>query len=68
MPITEYLTEMSIRSREIIFLGSRARPVRKADNLTAVCGPILDFVRILNISHTYGTPRPITGTALLFYM
>jgi hypothetical protein len=27
------LTEMSARSRKIMFLGSRARPVRRADNL-----------------------------------
>jgi hypothetical protein len=29
------LTEMSTRNIKIIFLGSRARPVRGADNLTA---------------------------------
>jgi hypothetical protein len=29
--------EMSTRSREIIFIGSKARPVHKADNLTAIC-------------------------------
>jgi hypothetical protein len=28
---TQLLTEMSTTSREIIFLGSRARPVRRAD-------------------------------------
>jgi hypothetical protein len=30
---------MSTRSRKIMFLGSRARPVRKADSLTANCEP-----------------------------
>jgi hypothetical protein len=30
---------MSTRSRKILFLGSTARSVHKADNLTAVCEP-----------------------------
>jgi hypothetical protein len=34
------LTEMSIRSR-IMFLGSKVRPVRGADNLTAIYEPIV---------------------------
>jgi hypothetical protein len=38
---TQLLTEMSTRSRKIMFLGSRARPVLRADNLTAVCEPIV---------------------------
>jgi hypothetical protein len=38
---TQPLTEMSIRSRRTMFLGSRARPVRRADNLTAICEPIV---------------------------
>jgi hypothetical protein len=33
------VTKMSTRSREIMFLESRARSVRKADNLTAICEP-----------------------------
>jgi hypothetical protein len=37
-----------------MFLGSRVRPVRKADNLTAICEPI---VKILNISQPYRPPR-----------
>jgi hypothetical protein len=28
------------RSRKIMFLGNRARSVRDADNLTAICEPI----------------------------
>jgi hypothetical protein len=32
---------MSTRSRKIMFLGSRARPVRRADDLTAICVPIV---------------------------
>jgi hypothetical protein len=31
------LTEMSTRSRKIMFLGSRARLVHRADKLTATC-------------------------------
>jgi hypothetical protein len=32
---------MSTRSRKIMFLGSRARPVRRADKLTAICEPVV---------------------------
>jgi hypothetical protein len=35
--LTQPLTEMSTRSRKIKFLGTRARPVRKADNRTVIC-------------------------------
>jgi hypothetical protein len=38
---TQPLTEMSTRSRKIIFLGSRALPVRRTDNFTAICEPIV---------------------------
>jgi hypothetical protein len=38
---TQPLTEMSFGSRKTMFLGSRARPVRKADNFTAICEPIV---------------------------
>jgi hypothetical protein len=38
---TKPLTEMSTRCRKIMFLGSRARPVRRADNLAAICEPIV---------------------------
>jgi hypothetical protein len=52
------LTEMSNRSRDLMFLGSRARPVRKADNLTAICEPI-----VYNISQPYRPPLPVTEIA-----
>jgi hypothetical protein len=39
---TQPLTEMSTRSRKIMFLGSRARPVHGADNLIAICEPIVE--------------------------
>jgi hypothetical protein len=48
------LTKISTRSRQIMFLASRARPVRRAEDLTALCGPIvytLDNVGSL-ISHS----------------
>jgi hypothetical protein len=38
---TQPLTEMSTRSREIMFVGSRARPVLRADNLAVICEPTL---------------------------
>jgi hypothetical protein len=34
---TQYLTEMSTRK----IPGGKARPARKADNLTAICEPIV---------------------------
>jgi hypothetical protein len=35
------LTEISIRSRQIMFLGNSAWLVRRADNLTAISEPIV---------------------------
>jgi hypothetical protein len=67
---TQPLTEMSTKTRKIMFLRSRARPVRRADNITTVpsvsrlsiqCG-------ILNISQTYTHPRPVMGIdSILLY-
>jgi hypothetical protein len=48
-----------------MFLGSRARPVRGADNRTAICELSRKCV-ILNISQFYTPTRPVTGTASLF--
>jgi hypothetical protein len=40
--ITQPLTEMSTRNIKIImFLWSKVRLVRRADNLTAICEPIV---------------------------
>jgi hypothetical protein len=53
-----------------MYLGSRARPTRMDGNLTAICEPIV-YTRqcgILNISQHYRPPRPVTGTALLFFI
>jgi hypothetical protein len=49
-----------------MFLGSTARPVRRADNLTAEsrltrqCG-------ILNISQPHRPPQPVTGKIVLSF-
>jgi hypothetical protein len=37
---TQPLSEVSTRSRKLMFLGSRARPMRKVDNLAAICETI----------------------------
>jgi hypothetical protein len=40
--ITQPLTEMRTRNKKIIIsLGSKVRQVRRADNLTAICEPIV---------------------------
>jgi hypothetical protein len=48
-----------------MFLGSKARPVRGADNLTAICLESRQFA-ILNILIPYRTPWLVTGIALLY--
>jgi hypothetical protein len=39
--VTQPLTEIGTRNRKIKFLGSKVQPVRRADNLTAICEPIV---------------------------
>jgi hypothetical protein len=39
LSLIQHLTEMSTRSRKIMFLGSKARRVRGADNIAAICEP-----------------------------
>jgi hypothetical protein len=51
-----------------MFVGNRARPVRRADTLTPICEPIIYTSRILNISQTFRSPRPVTGITLLFLL
>jgi hypothetical protein len=62
---TQPLTEMSTMNLP----GGKGRPVRKADNLTAICEPIV-YTKYgsLDISQPYGDAWPVTGKALLFVM
>jgi hypothetical protein len=46
-----------------MFLWNKMRPVRRADNLAAMCESIQ--CGILNISQPYRPPRPAKGIALL---
>jgi hypothetical protein len=38
---TQPLTEMSTRNINIMFLGSKVRQVRRADNFIVICEPIV---------------------------
>jgi hypothetical protein len=62
---TQPLTEMSTGNiKKKMFLGSKVRPVRAADNLVSrlcrQCG-------ILNIWQPYRPPRPVKGIALIYF-
>jgi hypothetical protein len=63
--IIQPLTELSTRSRKM-FLGIRARSVRKAENLSSSVSRLSRQYRILKISQHYRPPRPVTGIALLY--
>jgi hypothetical protein len=43
--------------------GGKTLPARKADNITAICEPI-----VLNISQPYRRPRPVTRIVLLLLL
>jgi hypothetical protein len=60
MGFTRPLTEMSTRSRKIMFLGSKLRTMRRADNLAA----IREQCWILDISQPYRLPRPVAEIVL----
>jgi hypothetical protein len=62
---TQHLTEMSTRNLPW-GEGGKGRSARKADNLTAICEPIVyrKFVS-LDVSQPCGASRPLTGLRLL---
>jgi hypothetical protein len=61
---TQPLTEMSTRNRP----GGKERPVRKADNLTAICDPTVQKMCEPRRPQPYGPPRPVTGIALPLHL
>jgi hypothetical protein len=53
------------KHKKIMILGSKVRRVRRADNLTTICEPIVYQCGIFNISQPCRPPSPVTATALL---
>jgi hypothetical protein len=63
LELTQPLTEMSTKESSI-FLGDKAQPVHKADNLNAIfCAHCLENVGT-SMFHTF--PQHVIGIALLF--
>jgi hypothetical protein len=61
---TQPLTEMSTRNLP----GCKGRPARKADNLTAICEPIVWKMWHPRRLTTLCSSRPVTGIALPFFL
>jgi hypothetical protein len=60
---------MSTRSRKIMFLGSKARLVHRAENITTTCElTVYRQCGILNISQPYRPPSSVTGIAILYFL
>jgi hypothetical protein len=49
-----------------MFVGSKARPVLKDDNLATVCEPIVYTMWDPRHLKLYRTPRPATGIAFTY--
>jgi hypothetical protein len=60
---TQPLTEMCTRN----FPGGKGQPARKADNLTAMCEPIVKTMREPRCLTTLWAFIPVTGIYLPFY-
>jgi hypothetical protein len=58
--LNQPVTEMSTRNLP----GFKALPARKADNLAAICQPVVQTMWTLDVSQSYGHPRPVSGIVL----
>jgi hypothetical protein len=59
---SELIVQSTRNIKIIMFLGSKVRWVRRADNLTAICEPTVGSLS----SQPYRPPWPVTGITLLY--